>query len=480
MMQPKKARSIDMTTGPLLGKILLFLLPLIATNLLQMLYNAADIMVVGLSSNPDAVGAVGSTSAFLHLILNVFIGFSTGADVVVARYIGAKDRDNTSRAVHTAICMGVLFGVLGGTVGILLSRPVLGMMGYEGNLLTYGVRYCYIYFAGFPFLALTNFLCAILRAKGDTRTPLFVLAGSGLLNVLLNLFFVLAVGLSVEGVAIATALANVVSTVFLWRALAVNDGICWVSFSRLRMSRVQFFEIARIGFPSGVQNAFFSLSNILIQSSILQVNNSISPAGAAYAPVVKGDSACNSIEGFVFSALNAVTVAGSAFTGQNVGIHDYRRVRRVLQNVTLIAVAIAAVMEGSILLLRDPLLSLYGVTDASDTLSQIAHNSAVTRAWFKWPAFVAFAMMNSAAGVLRGLGKAFTSAGISFVGTCVLRVVWIFTVFRLFGTLEAIYVSYPISWALTAAVFWVVVLIQLRRKEAAHQGTEPIPEAASV
>ncbi len=473
MTQPRRAHSIDMTTGPLLGKILLFLLPLIATNLLQMLYNAADVVVVGLSSNPDAVGAVGSTSAFLHLILNVFIGFSTGADVVVARYIGAKDRENTSRAVHTSICMGVLFGVLGGAVGILLSRPILGAMGYEGNLLTYGLRYCYIYFACLPFLALTNFLCAILRAKGDTKTPLFVLAGTGLLNVLLNLFFVLVVGLSVEGVAIATAIANVTSSVLLWRALTVDDGICSVSFSKLRMTRAHFGEIARIGFPSGVQNAFFSISNMLIQSSILQINNSVSPANAAYAPVIKGDSAANSIESFVFSALNAITVAGSAFTGQNVGIHDYRRVRRVLIDVALIAVAIAAVMEGAILLFREPLFSLYSVTTADDALSKIAFETAITRAWFKWPAFVAFAMMNAAAGVLRGLGKAFTSATISLIGTCAFRVLWIYTAFQSFGTLKTIYISYPISWILTGAVFWVVVLIQLHRKEAASKRISP-------
>jgi len=460
-----KTNAIDMTTGPLFGKIVRFILPLIATNLLQMLYNATDIMVVGLSSNPDAVGAVGSTSAFLHLILNIFIGFSTGADVVVARYIGAKDRENTSRSVHTSICMGVIFGAIGGAVGILLARPVLDMMGYTGNLLTYGLRYCYIYLACLPFLALTNFLCAILRAKGDTKTPLFVLAGSGLLNVVLNLFFVLVVGLSVEGVAIATAIANITSSVFLWLALSKDDGICSVSFFKLRLSKTQFGEVARIGFPAGVQNAFFSISNMLIQSSVLQINNSVTPPGAAYAPVIKGDSATNSIESFMFSALNAVTVAGSAFTGQNVGIHDYRRVKRVLLNVALISTTLAAVMSMAILLLREPLLSLYGVTNAEDTLSQIAFETAMKRVWFKWPTFVFFAMMNSAAGVLRGLGKSMTSAMISLVGTCAFRVVWIYTAFRYFGTIETIYISYPISWFLTGAVFWVTVLILLRKKE---------------
>lgn len=464
MTRVEKTRSIDMTSGPLFGKILLFILPLIATNLLQMLYNAADIVVVGLSNNPDAVGAVGSTSPFLNLIVNVFIGFSTGADVVVARCIGARDMENTSRSVHTAICMGLIFGVAGGLVGIALARPVLSMMGYEGNLLTFGLRYCRIYLACLPFLALTNFLCAILRAKGDTRTPLFVLACAGLLNVLLNLFFVLVVGLSVEGVAIATAIANAVSSFLLWRHLAHDEGDCRIRFRLLRPSRKQFAEISRIGFPAGIQNAMFSISNMLIQSSILQINNTLTPPNSAYAPVIKGDSATNSIEGFLFSALNATTVAASAFTGQNVGVGDYRRVRRVLFQVAAVAVGIAAVMSGAILILHNPLLSLYGVSDAEDTLSQLAYGTAMSRVWFKWPTFVIFAMMNSAAGVLRGLGKSMTSATISLVGTCVFRVVWIYTVFAAFQNVETIYISYPISWFLTGAVFWVTVLIMLQRK----------------
>ena len=464
MTRIEKRRSIDMTSGPLFGKIVLFIIPLIATNLLQMLYNAADIRVVGLSSNPDAVGAVGSTSAFLNLVVNIFIGVSTGADVVVARYIGARDGENTSRAVHTSVCMGLIFGAAGGIVGVSLASPVLTMMGYEGNLLTLGIRYCWIYFACLPFLALTNFLCAILRAKGDTRTPLLVLAGAGLLNVALNLFFVLVLGLSVEGVALATAIANAVSAFLLWRHLSRDAGDCRLSFRLLRPSRKQFGEISRIGFPAGLQNAMFSISNMLIQSSILQVNNTLTPPNAAYAPVIKGDSATNSIESFMFSALNATTVAASAFTGQNVGVRDYRRVRRVLFLVAASAVGIAAVMSGTILIFHDRLLSLYGVVNADDTLSQLAYNTAMSRVWWKWPTFVIFAMMNSAAGVLRGLGKSLTSATISLVGTCVFRVVWIYTVFAALERVEAIYVSYPISWFLTGAVFWITVLLILRRK----------------
>ena len=196
-----------MTSGPLFINIIKFILPLMATNLLQQFYHAADLMVAGLSAEPDAVGAIGSTSSFLSLINHLFVGFSVGANVVVARCIGAGDKDKISRATHTAICMGVLFGAIGAMLGIALARPVLGAMGYEGNLFTLGVRYAYIYLACLPFMSLTHFLSAVLQAQGNTRTPLYVMTLAGVLNVGMNMFFVLVVGLSVEGVAIATAIA---------------------------------------------------------------------------------------------------------------------------------------------------------------------------------------------------------------------------------------------------------------------------------
>ena len=203
-----KSRGMDMTTGPLFRKLLLFILPLMITNLLQMFYNAADIMIAGMSSEPDAVGAVGSGSPFQSLVVNLFIGFSLGADVVVARSVGAGDQEKTSRAVHTSICMSVIFGVIGGALGFALTKPVLAAMGNTGRLLELSAVYSYIYFICLPLMSLTNFLSAILRAKGDSGTPMFVLAGTGLLNVGLNLFFVLVMGLSVEGVALATGIAN--------------------------------------------------------------------------------------------------------------------------------------------------------------------------------------------------------------------------------------------------------------------------------
>ena len=227
-----KENKIDMTTGPMFVNIIRFMMPLILTNLLQHFYNAADMMIVELSSEPDAVGAVGSTSTFLSLITNLFIGFSVGANVVVAKNIGENDKESISRAVHTSICMSLLFGVIGSVLGIIFTRPVHVAMGFSGNLLELAVRYSYIYLICMPFLSMTNFLSSILRAQGDSKTTLYILTATGLLNILLNLFFVLALGLSVEGVAIATAIANLVSAIALWWYLMKKGGDCRISLKK--------------------------------------------------------------------------------------------------------------------------------------------------------------------------------------------------------------------------------------------------------
>ena len=477
MLRQGKALSrnrIDMTRGPLFVNLLRFMLPLIASNLLHQFYNAADIMIVELSSEPNAVGAVSSAGSFLTLMVNLFIGFSVGANVVVARCIGAQEREKTSQAAHTAICMSMLFGCLGAVIGILLTKPVLVGMGYEGNLLMLASRYAYIYLACMPFAALTNFLSAILQAQGNTRTPLVVLASTGVLNVLLNLFFVLVLGLSVEGVAIATAIANLTSACILWTYLSKSQSDCCLSFKKLKINKPLFVEIARVGFPAGIQNAMFSISNILIQSSILKVNNAVTPPGSAYDPVIKGNAAVSSLEGFVFTALGAVTVTASAFTAQNVGANKYDRIKRALGEIILISVTIGVILSTAGMLLRAPLLSLYGVKNAPDLLAQITYDSAFTRMIWKWPGFFIFAVMNACSGTLRGLGKSSLAALIAFLGTCVFRVVWIYTVFAYFENLESIHISYPISWFITGLCFLIIVLVMLRKKTRVQREGEPV------
>jgi Na+-driven multidrug efflux pump len=313
-------------------------------------------------------------------------------------------------------------------------------------------------------MALTHFLSAILQAQGNTKTPLYVMTLAGVLNVGMNLFFVLVVGLSVEGVAIATAIANLVSACILWTYLARRGGDCCVSMRKLRIHGKQCAEIARVGFPSGIQTSLFSLSNILIQSSVLQVNNAITPVGSAYAPVMRGDAAVGSLETFVFTALSAVTVAASTFTAQNVGANNYARVRRAVGYVLMIAVSIGAAMSILGMLAREPLVALYGVRDGGDILSTIALDTSWKRMIWKWPAFFIYAIMNTCAGTIRGMGKSTLAALITFFGTCVFRIVWIYTVFRYFESLEAIYISYPISWFLTGVCFLITVFVMLRKK----------------
>ncbi|MBQ8440845.1 MAG: polysaccharide biosynthesis C-terminal domain-containing protein, partial [Clostridia bacterium] len=325
-----------------------------------------------------------------------------------------------------------------------------------------------------PFAALTNFLSAILQAQGNTHTPLVVLASTGVLNVLLNLFFVLVLGLSVEGVAIATAIANLTSACILWTYLSKSQSDCRLSFKKLKINKPLFVEIARVGFPAGIQNAMFSISNILIQSSILKVNNAVTPPGSAYDPVIKGNAAVSSLEGFVFTALGAVTVTASAFTAQNVGANKYDRIKRALGEIILISVTIGVILSTAGMLLRAPLLSLYGVKNAPDLLARITYDSAFTRMIWKWPGFFIFAVMNACSGTLRGLGKSSLAALIAFLGTCVLRVVWIYTVFAYFENLESIHISYPISWFITGLCFLIIVLVMLRKKTRVQREGVPV------
>ena len=351
-MEIVQRKKLDFTEGKIFFKLLRFILPIVATNLLQTFYNAADMMVVSLSHEENAVGAIGVTGSFITLIVNVFIGFSVGANVVVAKQIGAKDKQRTQNAVHTAILMAVIFGLIGMLLGTVVARPILRAMGNTGNLLDLAVKYTYFYFLGVPFLALTNYLIAIFRAKGDSKTPLVILSLAGVLNVGLNAFFVLVVGLSVEGVAIATSIANLASFIALIMKLRRDQDYTTFSFRRLKIEREAFKDIVVNGVPAGVQGALFSLSNLLIQSSIVTVNNSLVPEGTKYAPVINGSAAAGNIEGFIYMAMNAVYQGAITVTSQNIGAKKTHRVKRILYSCLLTVFAVGAFMSGLAYLLN--------------------------------------------------------------------------------------------------------------------------------
>ncbi len=453
----------NFTEGKVFFKILLFVLPVVATNLLQAFYNAADMIVVSLSHEENAVGAIGTTGSFINLIVNIFIGFSVGANVVVAREIGARDRERTQKAVHTSLVMAAVFGVMGMILGLIISKPVMQAMGNTGTLLTLAVRYTYIYFLGVPFLALTNYMIAIFRAKGDSKTPLVVLMCAGLLNVALNCFFVLALGMSVEGVAIATAVSNAASAVVLLIKLQKSSDDTKFSWKNLGIDKRAFRDITVNGLPAGIQGALFSLSNMTIQSSIVQVNNATCP-GISYAPIVDGNAAANNLEGFIYTAMNAVYQGTITFTSQNIGANKPKRVYRILYCSLAIVTAIGLVASGTVYLLREPLLGLYGVElGAEGSLERLAFETAQTRFLYICLPYFLCGIMEVCSGTLRGLGKSFTSMLISLMGACVLRLVWVWVLFPMNPTLDMIYVSYPISWVLTLGTSFTVIMVLMKK-----------------
>lgn len=457
-------RKVDFTEGRIFLKIIWFILPIVATNLLQMFYNAADMMVVSLSSEPNAVGAIGMTGSFVSLVINVFIGFAVGANVVVAREIGAKNREKTQKAVHTALLMGAGFGVIGAVIGLIVARPVLSFMGAQGSLLDLAVTYTSIYFACVPFLALMNYLISIFRAKGDAKTPLIVLACTGVLNVLLNLFFVLVVGMSVEGVALATALANVASVVILMIKLHKDDDYTTFRWHNLKLDKEAFKDIVKNGLPAGVQGALFSLSNVIIQSSIVSVNNAMCPSDRLYDPIVNGSAAAGNIEGFIYTSMNAVYQGAITVTSQNIGADKPHRVKRVLYSCMGITTMVGLFMSLITTVFRIPLLSLYGITDGAEgSMEALAMYAANTRYAYIMAPYFLCGLMEVNSGVLRGMGKSFVSMIISLVGACLLRVIWLMTVFPAYPTLEIIFVSYPITWMVTVTTAFTVIQVLLKK-----------------
>ena len=474
-------KKIDFTHGKVFGKILLFVLPIIATNLLQTFYNAADMMVVGLSSEANAKAAIGVTGAMINLVVNMLIGFSVGTNVVVARAIGSKDEERTRRAVHTSVIVSVVFGLATMVIGILISRPVLSWMGTSGNLLDLAVTYTFFYFLGVPFMAMTNYLCSIFRAKGDSKTPLVVLSSAGVLNVLFNLFFVLVCGLSVEGVAIATAIANLASALVLIIKLTREKDATKLNLKKLKLHRGAFRDILIVGLPAGIQSALFSLSNVFIQSSIIAVNNSIVPEGAVYQPVVDGNAAMGSLDGFVYTAMNAVSQGAITFTSQNMGAKKPERVRRIAWASFGLVTIIGVLMSGLMTAFFRPLIALYGLKDgAVGSLEHIAYQAAFTRCLYICVPYFLCGIMESATAVLRGLGKSLESAIITLIGACLLRILWLVTVFEWVFTLECLYLIYPISQLVTALFTYFVIEGLLRKilKEKAEQEKNAVGEIA--
>lgn len=430
----KKISTQEMCSGPLLGPIIRYTIPLILTGVLQLLFNAADLVVVGQFAGSKAVAAVGATGSLTNLIVNFFIGLSVGTGVVVAQGLGAHDDRKVHQAVHTAIPLALIFGVIVSAIGVIFSPQFLTWMETPPEIIDLSAVYLRIYFCGAIFMMVYNYGAAILRSAGDTQGPLLYLTFAGVLNVCLNLLFVIVFHLDVAGVALATTLSQVLSCVLVVRALMKRTDSCKLIWKKLAIRRCSMVPIFRIGIPAGIQSSLFSISNVLIQSGI----NSFG------AVCVAGNSAASNLEGFVYIAMNAFYHTTLTFTGQNVGAGNYTRVRKVF-HYGLVLVAVFGIILGvGVWALGKPLLSIY-IKDAPDAIFYGMHRlSHICVIYF------GCGIMEVCVGALRGMGLSISSMVISILGVCGFRVLFTLLIFPLsqFHNLQSLYVSYPISWAI--------------------------------
>ena len=433
---------IDMTNGPLVGKTIRFAIPLALSGILQLLFNAADIIVVGQFVGPQALAAVGSTSALIQLIVNLFIGLSIGVNVLVARYYGAGQSKDLHETVHTSVLVSLICGVILIFVGIALSRPLLELMGTPEDVVDQAVLYMRIYFAGMPVMMLYNFGSAILRAVGDTQRPLYFLFIAGIINVILNLFFVIVFHMGVEGVAIPTVISQCVSAVLVLLCLMKSEGVYRVELKKLTIHRDKLWQMTKIGIPAGIQSATFSISNVLIQSSI----NSFGSIAMA------GSTAGGNIEGFVWTAMDAFTQSTLSFTGQNYGAKKFHRITKVVWYNLILVTGVGIVLGVGAYLLGRPLLSIY-----SSDPEVIAYG--LERMLLVCVPYFTCGIMNIFVGAMRGLGSSLTPMVVSIFGVCVLRVVWIYTIFPLDRTFTMLFLSYPVTWVVTTLIEIVCFLV---------------------
>ena len=440
------SRTGDLTTGPLLKKIILFSLPLAASSILQLLFNAADVVVVGRFAGSTALAAVGSNGALINLLVNLFVGLSLGANVVAARCFGAKDENGVRNTVQTAVTLGLVSGVLLAFVGFFAARGLLELMSCPEDVIDLSTLYLKIYFIGMPMTMLYNFNAALLRAVGDTRRPLYCLAVAGVINVVLNLVFVILFQMSVAGVALATIISQTVSALMVTVLLIREEGPLHLDLRHLGFHQGALVQILKIGLPAGLQSTVFSLSNVVIQSAVNSFGSTI----------VAGNSAAANIEGFIYTGMNAFAQAAVTFTSQNVGARRYDNLDRVMRNCLLCAVVVGIALGGGAFLGGKVLLHFYS-TDEAVVAAGLARMKVICTTYFLC------GCMDTLASCLRGRGYSVLPMVVSLVGSCLLRLVWIATVFQLFRSTTTLYISYPISWLLTAAVH-LTCLLAVRHK----------------
>lgn len=439
---------MDMTTGPLFSEMVRFSIPLFFTLMLQLLFHAADLIVIGRCCSHECMAAVGSTGALNALLINLFWGLSIGTNVIAANAFGAKDEVVLNKTLHTSMLVGIVGGIIMIGVGGLLARPLLVLMDTPANVLDKAALYVRIYCIGMPLLLIYNFGSAMLRALGDTKRPMIYLAISGFINVPLNIFFVLFMNMDVDGVAWATVISQGVSSIFVWHALATSKDSCKLCFRKLHIHPVILKKMLAIGIPSAAQGSFFSISNIMIQSSV----NSFGSIAMA------GNAATISLEGMVYVPSNTFHQTSLSFVGQNFGARDFGRVRRSVWYAIGMTTVMISLIAWSFCLLGPQLLAIYNPDPE-------VIEWGMQRVYIMFIPYALCGWMDVVAGAMRGIGYSTTSAVIVLMCVCVFRIIWILTVFPTHHTMFMLLLCYPISWILPTIFNGLAFHFCLRKEE---------------
>ncbi len=450
-----KRQTVDMCNGSVLKNIFLYAAPLILTGFLQLFYNAADMIVVARWAGGTALAAVGSNGPLVNLIINVFVGLSVGSSVIVARYFGARDNRNLHEAIHSAMALSIICGVVTMILGVIISPWALRLMGTPTDVIDQATLYLRIYFLGMPAIMVYNFGSAILRAVGDTRRPLYILMASGVVNVALNLILVIGFSLDVAGVAIATTVSQIISAVAVVVCLTRAKGIYRLELRRMKIYPAMLSAMLRHGIPAGIQGSIFSFSNIIIQSSV----NSFGSA------IMAGNSAAANIEGFVYVSMNAMHQTCLAFMSQNIGAGNFDRLGKIFRRCIGCVTVVGLVVGWAIFLFGKPLLSLYTATStvSSSITPEEIINAGMVRFSIISTTYFLCGIMDVLVGALRGMGSPWMPMIVSILGVCGVRMLWIFTVFKSLHTPESLYISYTISWIITLSVHYVCYRIVRKR-----------------
>lgn len=443
-----KKYEIDMCSGSVFSKMLLFALPLMCSSILQLLFNAADIVVVGRFAGDNALAAVGSNTALINLLTNIFVGLSVGSNVLTAQYYGAKKGSDLKETVHTSMLLSIYSGVLLTVIGLVGARGLLELMQAPPEVLELAVLYLRIYFLGMPSMMVYNFGSAILRAVGDTKRPLYYLLGAGIVNVVLNLFFVISCHMGVAGVGIATVISQTISALLVVRCLVREQGGIHLELKELAISKEKLGRIMQIGLPAGFQGTVFSLSNVVIQSAVNSFGN----------VAVAGNSAAANIEGFVYMAMNAFYQATISFTSQNYGAKEYRRIYRILFAGELFVVITGMLLGNLAVFFGETLLGIY--SPSAEVIT-----AGMMRVRIICSVYALCGVMDVLVGALRGIGYSIIPMIVSLVGACGLRLLWIATVFQIpeYHSLTTVYISYPITWTITLTVHAVTFALAARK-----------------